>query len=238
MEREMSDTKPPYKKFDHDEFARTRAPDDFWGQIRRTVQGKPVSDEQIGMIVDAVTTRLDLKGDDKLLDLACGNGALSKLFFGRCTEYLGVDFSEYLISVAKKHFEALPRYRFEMQDVAEYVRLEPRPERFTKALCYGSFAYFPDPAASEVLRLLFERFRNVQSIFIGNLPDKDKAQAFYGDNAPTTEELADSSSQIGIWRTREEFSAMARDAGWKATFSTMPDAYYSSYYRYDALLSR
>lgn len=234
----MPDTKLPYKKFDHDEFARTRAPDDFWGQIRRTVNGKPVSDEQINMIVDAVVARLDLKADDTLLDLACGNGALSRLFFGRCTEYLGVDFSEYLISVAKKHFEVPPRHRFELHDAAEYVRLEPRPERFTKALCYGSFAYFPAPAANEMLRVLFGRFRNLRAFFIGNLPDKERAQAFYGDNTPTADELADSSSQIGIWRTREEFSSMARDAGWKISFSTMPDGYYSSHYRYDALLTR
>lgn len=234
----MPDTKPPYKKFDHDEFARTRAPDDFWGQIRRTVNGKPVSDEQINMIVDAVAARLGLNAEDKLLDLACGNGALSCLFFAKCEEYLGVDFSEYLISVAKTNFETLPNYRFEMQDVAEYVRREPKPERFTKALCYGSFAYFPPRAASEVLRLLFDRFSGIQSVFIGNLPDKDRARAFYGENAPTAEELADSSSQIGIWRTREEFSALAREAGWKTSFSTMPAAYYSSHYRYDALLTR
>lgn len=234
----MPDEKIPYQKFDHDEYARTRAPDDFWGQIRRTVQGKPVSDDQIKMIVAAIQSGLGMKPDDVLLDLACGNGALSHLLFGSCAGYLGVDLSEYLISVAKKNFEALPRYGFVAQGAAEYVRSEPRPERFTKALCYGSFSYFPAVDAAEVLHALFEKFINIETVFIGNLPDKDRAADFYKSKPPAADELLDSSSQIGIWRTRGEFAQLASDAGWKVRFLSMPAGFYASHYRYDGLLSR
>lgn len=234
----MQSDKPIYKKFDHNEHAKSRAPDDFWGQIRRTVQGEPVSDEQIKMIVDAIQAALRLKPDDKLLDLACGNGALSRLLFDSITEYQGVDFSEHLISVAKKNFEKLPGYRFVTQGAAEYVRQEAHPEKFTKVLCYGSFSYFPAADAAEVLRTLFDKFTNVQSVFIGNLPDKDRATAFYKEKQVSTEEMADHESQIGIWRTQNEFAQLAGDAGWKTKFSVMPAEYYAGYYRYDVLLSR
>lgn len=230
--------KLPYQKFDHDEYARTRAPEDFWGQIRRTVQGEPVSDEQIKMIVGAIKRGLGMQSDDVLLDLACGNGALSHFLFDSCGEYLGVDLSEYLISVAKKNFEALPHYRFMEQGAAEYVRLESQPERFSKVLCYGSFSYFPADDAAEVLRLLFEKFNNVQTFYIGNLPDKERAAEFYKEKQPSADELSDSTSQIGIWRTRNEFAQLACDAGWKVQFLTMSAEFYASYYRYDALLSR
>ena len=76
-----------------------------------------------------------------------------------------------------------------------------------------------------------------KTVFIGNLPDKDRATEFYKKQADV-EELADSCSQIGIWRTCREFELLANDAGWKAKFSTMPAGFYASYYRYDALLSR
>lgn len=227
-----------YPKFDHDKYAKTRAPDDFWGQIRRTVQGEPVSDEQIEMIVEAMSDGLGMRSDDVLLDLACGNGALSHFLFDSCAEYLGVDLSAYLISVAKKNFEDLPRYRFVEQGAAEYVRFEPQPERFSKVLCYGSFPYFSAGDAVDVLRLLFEKFSNAQTVYIGNLPDKERAVEFYKANQPSAEELSDSASQIGIWRTRSEFAQLANDAGWKVQFSTMPAEFYASYYRYDALLSR
>jgi len=227
----------PHLKFDHNEYAKTRALDDFWGQVRRTVQGEPVSDDQIQMIVYAICSALEMKRADTLLDIACGNGALSHLLFDSCTEYLGVDLSEHLISVAKTNFEALPNYEFKHQGAAEYVRTEVRPERFSKSLCYGSFSYFPAVDATQVLRTLFEKFSNVQSVFIGNLPDKDRAAEFY-KREPVAAELADCYSQIGIWRTRNEFSELASAVGWKVKFSTMPTGFYASHYRYDALLSR
>jgi cyclopropane fatty-acyl-phospholipid synthase-like methyltransferase len=233
----MTDKKLSYPKFDHDAYAKSRAPDDFWGQVRRTVQGVPVSDEQIKLIIDTVRTALVMKPSDTLLDIACGNGALSHFLFDSCSGYLGVDLSEHLISVAKTNFESLPNYQFMHQGAAEYVRAESRPERFSKVLCYGSFPYFPAVDADEVLRTLYKKFSNVDKVFIGNLPDKELAAEFY-KRAPDTEELADCFSQIGIWRTRNEFTQLANETGWQVKFSTMPAEFYSSYYRYDALLSR
>lgn len=234
----MQNDKTGYRKFDHNEHAKSRAPDDFWGQIRRTVQGEPVSDEQIKMIVEAIQAALILKPADKLLDLACGNGALSRLLFDSIAEYQGVDFSEHLISVAKKNFVKLPHYRFTTLGAAEYVRQEANPEKFTKVLCYGSFSYFPAADAAEVLCTLHDKFINVQSVFIGNLPDKERAAAFYKDKQVSTEEMADHESQIGIWRSQQDFTKLAGDAGWKTKFSVMPSEYYAGYYRYDVLLSR
>ncbi|MBI3898545.1 MAG: class I SAM-dependent methyltransferase [Gammaproteobacteria bacterium] len=232
----VSGDKTSYPKLDSDAYARSQHPDDFWGQIRRTVQGKPVTDDQIALIVGAIQRELELDSGGVLLDLACGNGALAHLFLDSCAEYLGVDISEYLISVAKKNFEVAPKAIFAVHDVLEYVRQEARPERFTKALCYGSFSYFP--AAEETLRLLFERFCNVQQLFIGNLPDKSMAGKFYLNRTPGPEELADPCSQIGIWRSRDEFTALAEAAGWRVRFSVMPPEFYAAHYRYDALLSR
>lgn len=224
-------------KFDHNEYAKTRPLDDFWGQVRRTVNGVPVSDDQIQMIVRAICSGLDLQPSDTLLDIACGNGALSRLLFDSCSEYLGVDLSEHLISVAKANFEALPRYRFLHQGASEHVREEPSPERFTKALCYGSFSYFPAADAEEVLRVLGDRFLNLRMVFVGNLPDKELAAEFYKSRV-APEELADCQSPIGIWRTRAEFAKLAATAGWRVAFSSMPTGFYASHYRYDALLSR
>ena len=234
----MVDKKSPYLKFDHDDYAKTRPPDDFWGQIRRTVHGEPVSDEQIKIIVKAIKSGLRLKNNDIILDLACGNGALSHLLFDSCAELLGVDLSEYLVSVAKENFEALPHFRFEAHGAKEYVLLEPRPEKFSKVLCYGRFSYFSTADAAEVLGVLFEKFSNVEAVYIGNLPDKDRAAKFYKTKELNTDEMLDCSSQIGIWRTRSEFLQLASDARWDVKFLSMPAEFYASYYRYDVLLSR
>jgi cyclopropane fatty-acyl-phospholipid synthase-like methyltransferase len=234
----MSNEKLFYPKFSYDEHARTCAPDDFLGQTRRTVQGVPVSDDQLQMIVEAINSGLGMRPDDVLLELACGNGALSHFIFDSCEEYLGVDISEYLISVAKKNFEELPHYRYAVQGASEYVRQEQHPERFSKVLCYAGFQFFSADEAAEILNSLFKKFNNVQTVFIGNLPDKDRAGEFYKTRQPSAEELSDYSTAIGSWRTRSEFEQLAGDAGWKVRYSTMPAKFHASYYRYDALLTR
>lgn len=227
-----------YPTVDYDVHARTCAPDAFWAQVKRTVHGKPVSEEQIEWIVGEIKRRLALVQGDVVLDLACGNGALSHRLVDTCAALVGVDISEYLIEVANRHFAEPPRVTFAAEGAAQYVANVADPRRFTKVLCYGSFAYFPVDDARATLKVLGERFVNVESVFIGNLPDRDRAAAFYAPRDPEPGELDDPRAQIGIWRSRDEFAEMAAAAGWDAQFSTMPDAFFSVHYRYDVLLRR
>ena len=82
-------------------------------------------------------------------DLACGNGALSHRLVEGCAALVGVDLSPYLIQIANQHFAQAPRVSFFADGAAQYLRAEATPERFTKVLCYGSFAYFSDEDASQ-----------------------------------------------------------------------------------------
>lgn len=227
-----------YPTVDYDAHARTCAPEDFWAQVKRTVRGQPVSDDQIEMIVNAIQTHLQLQPADAVLDLACGNGELSRRMFDACGSWLGVDLSDYLIEVANRHFAAPPRIAFVAASATEYLSSEPRPERFSKVLCYGSFAYFSQADACATLQLLHDRFVNVETIFIGNLPDRARASAFYAPREPEPGELTDPQAQIGIWRTEAEFAALAAQTGWDATFPMMQTGFFAAKYRYDAVLHR
>lgn len=223
---------------DYDQHARTCAPAAIWTQAKRTVRGEAVSEAHIGMIVEAIKQRLALDRRDVVLDLACGNGALSQRLYDSCAALLGVDISEYLISIANDRFADAPRFAYVADGAAQYLRAEANPDRFTKVLCYGSFAYFSQDDAEETLALLHNKFVNVETVFIGNLPDREHAAAFFAHRTPEPNELADPRAQIGIWRSQAEFAAMAESAGWAIEFSTMPDGFFSVHYRYDALLRR
>lgn len=212
-------------------------PEDFWGQVKRTVNGKPVTQDQIDMIVAAVCDGLELGRDDVVLDLCCGNGALTTYFFEQCAGGVGVDFSEFLVEVARKHFIKSPAETFQVGDVVSFAREHPRPERFTKAVCYGSFQYLPQSDAVELLSLLRARFTGLRTIFIGNVPDKQRAPDFFGDKLASAE-LGSPETPIGMWRTSEEFEKLAFETGWKASFRKMPLSYYGAHYRYDAVLVR
>lgn len=219
------------------DYPQTCDPNDYWSQVGRTVNGKPVDQAQIDMIVTSACRNLEICGDDFLLDLCCGNGALTTYFYSRCRGGVGVDFSEFLIDVAKRRFQKRETESYVCTDVVEFARTEARAAQFTKGLCYGAFQLLPNPAAMELLALLRGRFVAVRRLYIGNLPDKDRLKEFYANRpyTPGIENRAD--SPIGIWRTAGEFSLLAEEAGWTCSISRMPAAFYGADYRFDALLT-
>jgi SAM-dependent methyltransferase len=218
--------------------ARSVAGDAYWQQVRRTVNGTPVNEAQIGLIVDAITAGLSLTERDVVLDLACGNGALSSYLFDRCAGLLGVDVSPYLIEVAQRVFARLPNYRFEVAEVMSFLRDGRYPRAFTKVLIYGAFQYFPQSGPPGVLGALNEEFPTVTSVFIGNLPDRARADHVFGSAAPSEKELDDHEARLGVWYQPEEIAALATAAGWRATCSRMPTDFYLSSHRFDITLDR
>jgi SAM-dependent methyltransferase len=222
----------------YDAHARSVAADAYWQQVRRTVNGTAVNEAQIGLIVNAITTGLSLTERDVVLDLACGNGALSSYLFDRCAGLLGIDISPYLIEVAQRVFARSPNYRFEMAEVASFLRDERYPSAFTKVLIYAGFQYFPRADAFGVLRTLNEGFPTVTRVFIGNVPDRARVDRVIGSAAPSAMELDDHEARIGIWYQPEEIAAVAKAAGWRATFSRMPTDFYLSSHRFDVTLDR
>ena len=230
-------TSDQFPKWDYKEYPKTLPPDDLWGQVRRTVYGKPVSEDQIRMMVDAIIAGLELRPSDGLLDIGCGNAALTARLFPYCDQCLGVDFSEYLISVANTNF-ASARHTFICQDAIEYLAHGAGPSRFDKVLCFAVFSYLSDASARQMLASLNQRFEKVRAVYIGNIPDPDCAASFFRDGDCAERELDNPESQIGVWRTREQIIAMAEKSGWRARFQQMPRAFYQAHYRYNAILER
>jgi SAM-dependent methyltransferase len=224
--------------YEYNEYPRSLPPDDFWGQVRRTRYGKPISEDELLVVVDTIKKGLDLSSEDFLLDLACGNGALSNLLFDSCRAFVGVDASEYLIEVAKKNFERLPDFEFLQRDVAEFAWEEPEPLRFTKALCYASFAYLNRETAQRTLTGLSEHFKNIDTVFLGNVPDKERAHVFFGSETDYADKLSEAASQIGVWWSEQELREFAAAAGWIASFGRMPEHIFNANYRFDAILTR
>jgi cyclopropane fatty-acyl-phospholipid synthase-like methyltransferase len=221
--------------------ARACNPKDFQKHVMRTTHGSPVGQDQIDMIIEGVSRGLDLARHDVLLDLCCGNGAITDLIFARCAGGLGVDFTPYLIEVAKANFEKPPTRLYQLADVLEYLETANDTERFTKATCYGAFACLSEAKASRTLRTLRRHFPNLGRVFIGNLPDLDRAGIFwrqhYGSEPWPYEELKRHDTAFGIWRSEQEVTKLTAHCGWRAEFTRMPAEFYGSYYRFDAILT-
>ncbi|NJM31654.1 MAG: class I SAM-dependent methyltransferase [Limnobacter sp.] len=222
---------------DFKEFPKEVGDKDYWAQVKRTVNGQPVSDSDIALIANAIRTGLQLQpgGTDTLLDLGCGNGALTTLFYDSLAACVGVDFSEFLINVAQRDFQQPGKFEYLVDDASHYLKTCPQPARFNKVLMYGCFAYFPD--AQGTLQLLRQRCTQVERVFIGNMPDLKLTDRFYYKGLPPEKELLDFNSKIGIWRTEEQFDELAKTAGWHAAFPRMPKGFYAAHYRYDVVLT-
>ena len=109
-------------EFLHKEYPKSFERNDFWSQIKRTVNGQPVSENQIDMIVTKVSNELELANQDTLLDLGCGNGALGNYFLKDIKYYVGVDFSEYLIGIANEYFQDEEKTLYVVDDMLSYIQ--------------------------------------------------------------------------------------------------------------------
>lgn len=210
---------------------------EFWKQIKRTVNGQPVSEQDIQMIVLQVQAHLDLQHNDHLLDLGCGNGALSSRFFDHIGQFTGVDLSEYLLGVAEEFFQTTAT-TYVQKDIVDFVRDCTEDVTFTKVLIYGVVSYLTKDALFEVLTRTHRVFRKSSRIFIGNIPNKQKAAEFYANRGHTNYILDDPSTPIGIWWEPNELRQMCETAGYGAVELRMPDVFYGAPYRFDMLLTR
>jgi SAM-dependent methyltransferase len=223
----------------HKEFPKTVSRDDFWSQIKRTVNGQPVSEENINRIVFAIRNALlRAHGERKLLDLGCGNAALASRLFDDVDEYTGVDFSEYLIGVAREFFMHNKVKAYVEGDILDFLKSCSDCKDYTHVLCYGVFSYLPKIRAQEFFKVMVKNFPNVKSVFVGNLPDADKADSFFAKRSITDFELDNEQSPIGVWWRPSEISKIATDCGWNCYIERMPPDFYASEYRFDLVLSR
>lgn len=221
--------------------ARSCDPKDFQSHVMRTPHGKPVAPDQVAMIVDGILRALDIGPHDVLLDLCCGNGVITDSIFARCRGGVGVDFTPYLIEVAKANFEGTLGRRYVLSDACEYVETTDDAQRYTKAMCYGAFQCLLESKASTILLALRRRFPGLRRVLLGNLPDLDRAGLFWrqdvGSEPWPLEQLRRHDTPFGIWRTEEEVKRLAAACGWDAQISRMPPPYFCSHYRFDAILT-
>jgi SAM-dependent methyltransferase len=222
--------------YDYVERPKQCAPDDFWDQVRRTVNGKPLPQEQLDLIFSMIRQALRFQPDDALLDLCCGNGRLGFEFFDEVREYLGVDMSPTLIEVGQKNFQSTLTHMFLERTLDDYLREEKVPTRFTKVLWFSAMQYFYEHDIRNIFSLLFTRFTGVRAMFIGSIPDISRTYAYF-QNRPV-ERLDDPTSAIGVWFRAEDIQKMAADCGWSAEIRYTRPKYYQAHYRFNALLTR
>lgn len=132
----------------------------------------------------------------------------------------------------------MPRHVFVEQEVVDYLATADQPWLFTKALCYGSMQYLAPEVLHEVLHQLAQRFVNVERLVLGNVPDRDRADVFFGPNVDSHSDLRDPNAAIGVWWTQAELTELATRCGWSVRYQRLPEHVFNARFRYDAVLDR
>lgn len=205
---------------------------DFWQQVRRTINGKPVDELQIQLIVRQIVSVLRLEPSDKLLDIGCGNGALSVRLEPHIGELLGVDLSEYLIDVALEYFST-SKMSFEQKRVEDIIG-QPAFRKFNKGLLYGVSSFLDDETIARLVEWFIGQKTGV--LMFGNVRDRNLAAEFYGSE-PDVTELDNVGSSMGKWRTRDWYEQLAASIGVKVQFFKMPAEFYAAKYYFDVLIT-
>ena len=220
-------------EFDYVERPKQFARNDFWRQVRRTINGEPVTQEQIQLIVKQIVQGLSLDKSDSLMDIGCGNGALTAEIEHHVSNVLGLDYSEYLIGVAKEYFES-SSVQFLQLSIEEMIAGDLNA-KYSKALLYGVSSYLDDNLLQQLIRWYFSSHKG--RMFIGNVRDKSAASKFYNE-PKSDEELEDHTTSIGKWRTPQWFELLAQDLGVRIDFMKMPGRFYLSDFYFDVVLER
>lgn len=220
-------------EFDYTERPKQFEREDFWRQVRRTINGKPVDDSQIQLIVDQICSTLKLDSSDKLLDIGCGNGALSARLEPFIGEMLGVDLSEYLIEVAVEYFST-SKMRFEQKRV-EGVIGQSNYSTYNKCLLYGVSSFLDDETIIALIDWFFNKKEG--SLMLGNVRDRNYAAEFYGSE-PDVSELDDVGTSMGKWRTQDWFEQITANKELKVDFFKMPGDFYAAKYYFDVLITK
>jgi len=224
--------------FMHKEFPKQFSKDDFWSQIKRTVNGKPVSENDIDMIISQITSNLELKPNSHLLDIGCGNGALASRLFPFLNKYTGVDFSAYLLEVANEYFKPNSNIKYIEDDAVHFVSTYLDTKGIDQLLIYGCVSYLSRLELETFLQHVAARFMDIRTVFIGNIPDKNKAAEFFKKRNVEDYKTDDENSPIGLWWHADELVLIANRSGFSANILKMPDTFYGHRYRFDLILKR
>ncbi len=209
-------------------------------QVGKTVLGNPIETAQLQILADHIANTLSLEPSDKAADLGCGNGLLTSLLAPYVRSVLALDYSAPLIEVAKQHF---PRetIRYEVADLRNLSCRNFNLTEFNKAWCCEVLQHLSSDEALGMLRELLAGLPAGGLVLACGIPDQAKLRAFY--NSPERWALYERNlclgqEQIGHWWHRDELMEIVGKAGGRMRFVEPPGTFYTSHYRFDALIER
>jgi ubiquinone/menaquinone biosynthesis C-methylase UbiE len=195
-------------------------------------------------IANDIIDKVHFEQDDVVLDLCCGNAALAKYISKTCKEIHGVDYSEQLLSSAKKlkGEEGIKNLRLRLSDAMNIDSLY-KEDFFDKSYCYFSFQYFNRSKREQLLAKLSRITKRKGWIFLGDIPDKTRMWNFYKSPMKFYREkishflkFKEGECDLGWWIDPKEIVEWCNKHKLNASIMPQDKNLPHAYYRFDVLI--
>lgn len=217
--------------------AKSTVADHLQRQVLRTLNKKPIAEEQFHEILKYVKDKIKLAKRDDVLDLCCGNGLITTFLASCCKSVIGVDFAEELISQIN-----LKKYNNISIIVEDIRRVSFEEQSFDKVVLYAGLQYL---SYKETV-LLFERvmswLRTNGLFLIADIPDRERMWGFFNSEEREKvyfDTLKNEKPIVGTWFDRDWLVKLGRYVGFKKTKTlSQPKEFPYAHYRFDLLLKK
>lgn len=223
------------------EFPKSVGEKDFYRQVGKTKNGKPISHKQFQRLITQIIEQLEIGKQDTVLDLCCGNGLITFNTAKYCDYIVGIDYSDRLIKIALK---------FHKSDNIKYINssiLDITSEKisikkpFTKVYMYEALQHFEVEELGKILTVI----KNVSvpnvKIFFGSIPDLHKIWKFYDTKKRRVEykkRIAEDSEAIGTWWNSQAIFDTAKAIGLNCAPVLQDRILHTAHYRFDVLMTQ
>ena len=204
-------------------------------QVLRTLNKLPISQELWEFTLQNIDSSFEVKKEDKVLDLCCGNGILSKHFADKGAYITSIDISEELL-------KGLNNYNNIITIHSDITKVTFKDNSFDKIIIYAGIQYFSRKEVVELVVKIYRWLKPNGVLFIGDIPDHRKLWSFYNNKERQNiyfENLLENKSIVGNWFEKEWFQNLGNYSGFNQSIYLPQDKklIYSNF-RFDFLFKK
>jgi SAM-dependent methyltransferase len=206
-----------------------RSEEDLFFEVGKTVNQQPISKEALELSIEPIIKGLRLTNKDRLLELCCGNGLMTKHLAPFVEQVRAVDFVERLIEHARR-FRPAPNIQYICADALGYLEQLLASGLYvpSKVLLGDGLGYFEPPLLGDVLAGL-KRLTGNNFIFMATgIPSDELKLNFYNTHERMLRyeenqlRANNTNDGIGRWWRKEELEQIAQQVDLRVILSNQP----------------
>ncbi|MGH8094807.1 MAG: class I SAM-dependent methyltransferase [Chthoniobacterales bacterium] len=206
-----------------------RSEEDLYLEVGKTVNQRPISSEAFQLTIDSIIEALNLSQEDRLLELCCGNGLMTRRLAPLVARIQAVDFAEHLIGHAQD-LEPPENVTYICADAADYLQQIEKTRAYvpTKVLLGDALGYFDPDSLYEMLRRIINLTNNSFVFLATSIPCDELKWSFYD----TPERVrrykknqllpGNTNDGVGRWWKKDELEQVGRRLDLKVGLRELP----------------